>query len=277
LSFDPFDPAHVTDLPRDIADALAWSQAQRGAFGAPMFYAAEMTSTNDVAARLADAGATEGTTVVAESQTAGRGRHGRVWHSPAGAGLYVSALVRPDRASAAASGASMLTLMAGVALADAVREATGLPAEIKWPNDLVIAKRKLAGILAEGAGVGTALEYIVLGFGINLRAAAYPPEVAARATSLESEIGRPVDRGALLARALVNLAAVRRAMRENSWQTVIERWRALAPTAVGAPVEWQTMAGRRRGVTAGLDETGGLLITVDGAVERVTAGEIIWR
>jgi len=276
LNFDPFDPAHAADLPPDIAEALAWSQSERGRFGSPLVYAAEISSTSDVAARLAEAGAGEGTTVVADAQTAGRGRHGRTWCSPAGAGLYVSTIVRPDLRTAPGPGSSLLTLMAGVALADAIRDATGLAVEIKWPNDLMVARRKLGGILAEGAAQGTALEYIVLGFGINLRAAAYPPDVAARATSIEAELGRPVDRGALLARSLVQLSRVRAAIAENRTSAVIDRWRQLAPSAEGSSVEWQTGAGLRQGLTAGVDDDGALLIDVAGTIERVTAGEIVW-
>jgi BirA family biotin operon repressor/biotin-[acetyl-CoA-carboxylase] ligase len=166
--------------------------------------------------------------------------------------------------------------MAGVALADAIREATGLIVEIKWPNDLVVNRRKLAGILAEGVGQGTSFEYVVLGFGINLRPAAYPPDVAARATSIESELGRSVDRGALLARALVNLCRVRLAIAQHRTSAVMARWREMAPAAIGSSVEWQAAAGVRRGVTAGVDDDGALLIDVDGAIEHVTAGEIIW-
>jgi BirA family biotin operon repressor/biotin-[acetyl-CoA-carboxylase] ligase len=276
LNFDPFDPAHAGDLPRDIAEALAWSRSDRGPFGSPLFYAAELSSTNDVAARLAEAGAGEGTTVVADAQTAGRGRHGRVWYSPPGAGLYVSTIIRPDPRAARRAGSALLTLMAGVALADAIGEATGLAVEIKWPNDLVVARRKLAGILAEGAGQGTSIEHIVLGFGINLREVAYPPEIAARATSIETELGRHVDRGALLARALVNLARARTAIARDQTSAIIERWRHLAPSAVGSPVEWQTGADSRRGVTAGLDDGGALLVDVAGTIERVTSGELIW-
>jgi len=166
--------------------------------------------------------------------------------------------------------------MAGVALADAIREATGLGVEIKWPNDLVVARRKLAGILAEGKGQGTSLEYIVLGFGINLRSASYPPDVAVRATSIETELGRPVDRGVLLALALANLSRARTAIAENRTSAAIDRWRTLAPSAAGSSVEWQTGAGLRRGLTAGVDDDGAMLVDVGGTLERVTAGEIIW-
>jgi len=278
LNFDPFDLVDASEVPPDIAEALSWSQAERGPFGSPLFYAVETGSTNDVAARLADAGASTGTTVVVESQTAGRGRHHRQWCSPPGAGLYVSTIVRPSSAPTTASGtgASLVTLMAGVALAEAIDEATGLRVAIKWPNDLVVARRKLAGILAEAAAVGHAFEYIVVGFGINLRPAVYPPDVAARATSIEAELGRRVDRGALLARAMVNLFRGWTALSEGRTAEVTTRWRERAPSAVGSLVEWQAGARVRRGVTAGIDGDGALLIEVDGTVERVIAGEIVW-
>ncbi len=89
-----------------------------------------------------------------------------------------------------------------MALAEAIRDTTGLQAEIKWPNDLVFERRKLAGILAEASAQGAALDYVVLGFGVNIRAVTYPPDVAQRATSIEAELGRPIDRGLLFARAL---------------------------------------------------------------------------
>src|SRR5687767_6006184 len=172
--------------------------------GTPVHYFDEITSTNDEAARRAELGAPEGTTVVASAQTAGRGRFGRSWFSPAGAGLYVSVIVRDRRA------APYLSLAGGVAVADGIRMATGLPVELKWPNDVVIAsglgkRRKLAGILAEGTTSTAGIQYVILGFGINLQAAAYPPEIADRATSLESELGRSVDRELILSATLEDL------------------------------------------------------------------------
>jgi biotin-(acetyl-CoA carboxylase) ligase len=139
-----------------------------------------------------------------------------------------------------------------------------------------VAQRPRGGTPKAGAGQGTSIEHIVLGFGINLREVAYPPEIAARATSIETELGRHVDRGALLARALVNLARARTAIARDQTSAIIERWRHLAPSAVGSPVEWQTGADSRRGVTAGLDDGGALLVDVAGTIERVTSGELIW-
>ena len=176
------------------------------------------------------------------AQTAGRGRLGpRVVLAARRRPVHVGRLPRSRRA------APLLTLAGGVAVADGIRAATGLPLEIKWPNDVVAsrharrARRKLAGILAEGSTSADGLQHVVLGFGINLTPAAYPPELADRASSIETELGRPVDGGPVLAEMLVALAdrwpalAARRCRRRCS-----RGWRALAPSASGAAVEWET-------------------------------------
>jgi BirA family biotin operon repressor/biotin-[acetyl-CoA-carboxylase] ligase len=166
--------------------------------------------------------------------------------------------------------------MAGVALAEAVRTATGLPAEIKWPNDLVCGGRKLAGILAEAAACDGALAYVILGVGINVRAVTYPPEITHRASSLEVELGRSVDRGAVLAGLLVNLSRARDAVARDDVSGWFARWRKLSPSSDGASIEWRAPDGRRRGRTRGLDADGALLVESHGHVERVLAGEILW-
>ncbi|MFO7693031.1 MAG: biotin--[acetyl-CoA-carboxylase] ligase [Vicinamibacterales bacterium] len=283
MSFDPSDLSQAVEPPADIADALSASRDRRGGFGRPLFYFPAIGSTNDVAARLAGGGAPEGTTVAAEAQTSGRGRLGRTWFSPQGAGLYVSIVIRPDpgarpRAGVAAAPGlpAAVTLASGVALAEAIRETTGLQAEIKWPNDLVFERRKLAGILAEASAQGAELEYVILGFGVNIRPVTYPPDVAARATSIEAELGRRIDRGLLLARALEHVSAWREALRRGSIGGVLDRWRRLSPSAVGARVEWRAPGGTVSGRTAGLDHDGALLVDRGGRIERVVAGEVIW-
>ena len=293
MNFTLPDGGHGAPLPADLRDALAASRAERGAFGDPLRFYASIGSTNDVAARMAEAGAGEGATVVAEEQTAGRGRSGRPWYSPPGAGLYVSVVIRPDVARPVPggnflhvgtvpsvqnlpSGMAVLTLAAGVALAEAVREATGLQADIKWPNDLLCGRRKLAGILAEASARGTALDAVVLGFGVNVRPVAYPPDLADRATSIEAELGRPVDRGLVLARTLVRLAAVRETLRRGDTASVLAAWRRLAPSSTGRPVAWRGPGGERRGTTAGLDADGALLVDTGGGRERIIAGELSW-
>jgi BirA family biotin operon repressor/biotin-[acetyl-CoA-carboxylase] ligase len=263
-------------VPADLARALAATAARRGRFGDPLYFFTETASTNDVAESLAEHGAPEGATVVASAQSAGRGRFGRSWFSPLGAGLYVSVVCR-DQAAAA-----LLTLAGGVAVADGIRSATGLPVEIKWPNDIVVAdrgapgRRKLAGILAEASTGADGLQYVILGFGINLRPAAYPPDLVDRATSIETELGRAADSGLVLAETLAVLGSSFERLRSGDVNPVLARWRALAPSARGARVEWDTPAGTLRGVSDGIADDGALLVRTEGRTERVISGELRW-
>ncbi len=263
-------------VPEEIATAFARSAERRGCFGDPLYFFTETGSTNDVATTLAEHGAPEGATVVASCQTAGRGRFGRTWFSPEGAGLYASLVCRsPDAAP-------LLTLAGGVAVADGIRAASGLPVFIKWPNDIVTAaggrdRRKLAGILAEASTGADGLQYVILGFGINLRAAAYPPELADRATSIERELGRPADAGAVLAETLAAFRALHDRLARGDRAPVLARWRELAPSARGATVEWTTPAGDLRGTAQGIDDDGALLVKVGVHTERIISGELRWR
>jgi BirA family biotin operon repressor/biotin-[acetyl-CoA-carboxylase] ligase len=264
-------------LPDELRLALLATADRRGLFGDPVVFFSETGSTNDVAASLAERGAPEGTTVIALAQSAGRGRLGREWISPAGAGLYVSVLCRNRRA------APFVTLAGGVAVAEGIRVATGLPVLIKWPNDIVIPdrsapgrRRKLAGLLAEGSSNADGLQHVVLGFGINVRSAAYPPPVAARATSLEAELGRTVDGGSVLAEVLASLNDQMRALASGKKDALLIRWRELSPSSAGAQVEWNTEGVSQRGTTAGIDDRGALLVRVGERVERIIAGEVKW-
>jgi BirA family biotin operon repressor/biotin-[acetyl-CoA-carboxylase] ligase len=256
---------------------LASGRRRLGHLGRSIIYFPVTASTNDVAAVLAAHAANDGAVVIADAQTAGRGRRGRDWFSPPGSGLYVSVVLRPGR-SAQSGGdraARLLTLAAGVALVDAVHAATGLAVALKWPNDLYIGRRKLAGILAEAAGAGLD-DAIVLGYGINVRTAAYPPELGDRATSLESELGRPVDRATLLVETLASLARRYRDLLDARFDAILDAWRARAPGCTGSRVSWNGASGSASGTTAGIDVDGALLVVVDGRVERVVAGEVIW-
>ena len=260
-------------LPSEIAEALRLTADRRGPFGEPAYFFSETASTNDIAAALADAGAPEGATVIAASQTAGRGRFGRTWFSPPGAGLYMSTVVREPRLL------PILPLAAGVAVAEGVRAGTGLPVFLKWPNDVVVEsgvtptrRRKLAGVLAEASTGADGLQYAVLGIGINLRPASYPRDIADRATSIESELGRTPDAGAVLAEILVGLARCR----EADAPDILRRWRELAPSACGSAVEWDGPAGVVSGVAAGIDDTGALLVHANGGIERILSGEVRW-
>ena len=263
-------------VPPDLVGALRGTAI--APFGEPLHYFTETGSTNDMAAALAEQGAPEGTTIVASAQSAGRGRLGRQWYSPPDAGLYVSVVCRNEQT------APFLTLAGGVAVAEGIVAATGLPVELKWPNDVVVAdargsnrRRKLAGVLAEAASDGCGLQYVVLGFGVNLRPAAYPSSIAYRATSLETELGRPVDAGLLLAAILESLAAHFKSLSNGDAKALLARCRQLTPSAVGAPVECERAGSTWRGVTAGIADDGALLVRTGGRTERVRAGEVVWK
>ncbi|MGH9312738.1 MAG: biotin--[acetyl-CoA-carboxylase] ligase, partial [Vicinamibacterales bacterium] len=197
-------------MPRELEQALSAAADRIAPFGRRVLHLEVTGSTNDEAARLAAHGAESGTLVIADAQTAGRGRLGRSWFSPPGAGLYASIVMRLPCAP------PLLTLAGGVALAEGLRCATGLAVELKWPNDLMApgGRRKLGGILTEGSSEGGLLAFVVFGFGINLlgpfdaaRGRSFDRELADRATSLEAELGRPVDRSVVLVECLAALAA----------------------------------------------------------------------
>jgi BirA family transcriptional regulator, biotin operon repressor / biotin---[acetyl-CoA-carboxylase] ligase len=263
------------DTPPDVCHELERVRERLGSIGRRIHWFETTGSTNDVAASLAQHGADEGTTVVAESQTAGRGRHGRVWFSPPGAGLYVSVVLRPH-AMTGDDPAALLTLAAGVAIADAVQAATGLPAEIKWPNDVIVGGRKLAGILAEAAMQGGVLQFVVLGFGVNLRAAAYPADLAGRVTSIEAETSRPPDRALVLGEILAALSERYADLGAERFDAILSAWRRLAKSLLSARVEWDSPTGVVRGRAEDIDDRGRLLVRVGQNVERVVAGEVRW-
>jgi len=258
-------------LPDDLATALTLAGDRAGVFSRHVLWYSEVRSTNDVAATLADRGEPEGTVVIADAQLAGRGRHGRTWASPPRVGLYMSIVMRP-----AAHTVNLLTIAAGVALADGIQAATGLQPNLKWPNDVYIGGRKLAGILAEAGTSTSGVQHVVLGCGINLMPAPYPSDIAARATSIESELGRPIDRGLVMVECLSALHLRYRQLQSRAGATVIARWRNLAASTLGRRVEWDVAGVTRHGVAVDIDETGALLVR-DGATRaRVISGDVRW-
>jgi BirA family biotin operon repressor/biotin-[acetyl-CoA-carboxylase] ligase len=262
--------------PADLTRALEAAADRLGAYGR-LRYRAEIGSTNDAAIALALAGEPAGTSVVAEVQHAGRGRRGRDWFSPAGAGLYLSVLVRPR---GRAAGTPLITLAAGVAVAQAIRAVAGLPVELKWPNDVVIGRpwRKLGGVLCEGVGAGPRLDAVVIGVGLNLRRAVYPPALAARATSLEVELGRAIDRAPLVVEVLAAIRTMIELLERGHRDAVCNAWRTLGQAGLaGATVRWDGEGGARQGLARGIDADGALLVERDGRQERVIAGGVEWE
>ena len=283
--------------PRELADALERARPRLGRLASTLLFFETIGSTNDEAAarsakafalhpsggqdagRRAKASAErdEGLVVVADEQTSGRGRRGHTWFSPPGSGLYVSVVLAPARARVDAERATtLLTLMAGVALAEGIAVATGLQVDLKWPNDLQVTRRKLGGILAEASGAGGAAESVVLGYGINVAATAFPPELRDRATSLESELGRTVDRDHLLVETLASLARRYEDLLDGRFDAILDAWRGLAPAASGARVTWTTPTGEQAGITNGIDDRGALLVKLGDRTERIISGEVNW-
>jgi BirA family biotin operon repressor/biotin-[acetyl-CoA-carboxylase] ligase len=170
----------------------------------------------------------------------------------------------------------LLTIAAGVALAEAISIATGLTPALKWPNDLYVQNRKLGGILAEGGRTPPGAALVVVGFGINLSPSALPPEVASRATSLEGELGRPVDRARILAECLAAVAGAYRRLEAGESPAIVQRWRELARSTLRRPVEWDGPHGALRGIAEDIDENGALLVQTAQGRERVFAGEVRW-
>jgi BirA family transcriptional regulator, biotin operon repressor / biotin---[acetyl-CoA-carboxylase] ligase len=276
----PDDRLAAPDVPGDVHRELLRQSARLGAIGTPLHWLRTTRSTNDVASSLVELGAEEGTTVVAEEQTAGRGRLGRTWCSAAGAGLYVSVILRPSSAIPSPAGngnqPALITLAIGVAVGEAVRAVTGLPAELKWPNDVMIGKRKLAGILAEGSALASPGAAVVVGIGVNLQRTAYPPDVAARATSIEAETNRPADRAVILAEILACVSERYAQLRAGRFDAILSDWRRLAPSMPSAPVEWDSPRGVMHGHAEGIDEAGALVVRVGDRSERIIAGEVRW-
>jgi BirA family biotin operon repressor/biotin-[acetyl-CoA-carboxylase] ligase len=264
-------------LPDDLGAAIAPARPRLGRLGSAILFCPTIGSTNDLALTLAAEGDCEGAVVIAEEQTAGRGRRGRAWFSPPGSGLYVSVVLTPARARVDPERATtLLTLAAGVALSEAIEAATGLRVDIKWPNDLLVSRRKLAGILAEVAPASAGVDAIVLGYGINVASTAYPRELGDRATSLETELGRAVDRTALCVETLAFLARRYADLLDGRFDAILDAWRARAPGSRGARVTWQAASAPQAGVTAGIDDDGALLVRVGDRIERIVAGELSW-
>ncbi|HTS79372.1 MAG TPA: biotin--[acetyl-CoA-carboxylase] ligase [Myxococcaceae bacterium] len=228
-------------------------------------------STSEHAFRLAGEGAEHGELVVAEQQTAGRGRRGRSWASPAGKNLYASLVLRPELPP---QRAPELTLLAAVAVAETLR-GEGVEATIKWPNDLQVGGRKIAGILTELSAEADRVHFVILGIGVNLNAAPadFPPELAEVATSVLRVTGRRVNRAAFAARLLRTLEHWLDVHEQEGFGPVRARWRELSST-LGLEVLVKTDRRELRGKAEDIDADGALLLRTEDGVERVLAGDV---
>lgn len=232
-------------------------------------------STNTQARFLAEEGAPHGTLVVAEKQEGGKGRRGRSWESPAGSGIWMSLLLKPEMNP---MNASMLTLIMALAAEKGIRETTGLQSMIKWPNDLVLNKKKICGILTEMATDQMEIKYVIIGIGINVAQTEFPEEIKATATSLFLESGERVPRSKIIGGIMKAFEEYyEKFMETEDMSGLIDEYNEklanmnnevciLAPT------------GDFRGVSTGINKTGGLMVRLeDGSETEVISGEVSVR
>jgi BirA family biotin operon repressor/biotin-[acetyl-CoA-carboxylase] ligase len=265
-------------------DALTPAALQRrlrsALFGHRVFHYPSLGSTNDRALELAAGGEAEGALVLAEEQTGGRGRRARAWTSPAGAGIYASLILRPG---VPAPRAPLFTFMAAVAVAEALRQVASLDARIKWPNDVLVGRRKIAGILGEVRGADSNIREMVVGIGVNVHQSReqFPPDLRERATSVLAESGAPQGRAAILAVILQGFEDRYRTTLSEGPGALLREWQSLSALPAGGHVVVEGPAGRAEGSLAGVDDEGALLLSLPGAgTRRVPFGEIVrctWR
>ena len=234
-------------------------------------YEHTLTSTNLVLKDMARQGAPHGCTCLCEMQTAGRGRMDRSWSSPEGQGVWLSVLLRPKMQ---AEDAPLITFCCALAMAKAVRQCTALDAQIKWPNDLVLHGKKLCGILLE-MGFDAQGFWVVAGTGLNVREGAYPPELAERATSIAEWTDVP-NRGAVIAAYLDALEEAVSALEERGFAGIAEEFRRECIT-LGSQVHVLGTDASFTGVAEDIDDTGALLVRVEGVLRRVLAGDVSVR
>jgi BirA family biotin operon repressor/biotin-[acetyl-CoA-carboxylase] ligase len=241
--------------------------------GKKIIYLHEIGSTNDLAKELANCGASEGTIVIAETQTAGRGRLNRKWFSPKG-GLYFSVILRPKLK---AKETIKLVFVAGLAVAEVLHENYGLNVETKWPNDVLANGRKACGILSEMKTKGEEVNYMVIGVGINVNVNVkkeFPEELKTVATSLENELGRKVRLEELLKLLLEKLDSLYEKFLEEGFLQVLKRWKEYAGF-LGKEVEVIDEVKRLHGLALDVDDEGSLVIKLeDGTVKRIFVGDV---
>jgi len=240
--------------------------------GRSVSYHQSVTSTMEVAKREAEAGAPEGTLVIAEEQTAGRGRMGRSWVSPPGVNLYVTVVLRPTLEQL-----RYLAVIAPLAVCQAVEETTGLLPRIKWPNDVAIGDKKVCGILVQSELAGDEVQFALAGIGINVNLdASAHEEIAQIATSLRAELGREVSREEVLAATLNHFETLYQALRRG--EVVSMAWKHRLDT-LGKHVRVESAGGAvEQGVAVDADSDGSLILRRDdGSHVRIEAGEVTLR
>lgn len=263
--------------PDVVSESEIASRISDGVFGQRVVSYEITDSTNTRAKQLAEEGAVHGTLVVANMQTAGKGRRGRSWQQEEGSVIAMSLLLRPVFSP---DKASMLTLLAAHSVAGAIEAVTGLPAAIKWPNDIVINRKKTVGILTEmSLGVEqAAIDYIVIGIGINVNNTAFPEDIRDMATSLYLEKGERVSRSVLIAESMRRLEADYEAFLETEDLSAILQDYNAHLISMNKEVRVLDPKGEYTGISRGMDAQGELLVErADGELIKVYAGEVSVR
>ena len=239
--------------------------------GRRVVYYERIGSTNDAARQLADAGESEGTVIIADEQTAGRGRLGRTWIAPPRSSILMSIILRPALKRLAPHQASRVTMSVALSACDAIRAETGLDAQIKWPNDLIVREKKCAGILSESGIVGDTLEYVIVGIGVNVNFAAASVEgIPNNATTIADELGKSFPRARLVQSLLRSIEMYYLRVNEDMHNEYCNRLATLQQN-----VRAQTPTGIEEGVAESVNENGALLVRrADGSVIELVAGDV---
>lgn len=236
-------------------------------------------STNKMAKELAQSGCLHGTLVTADAQEAGVGRRGRNWSSEKGAGIYMSMVLRPE---IEADKASMLTLVAAMAVEQAVNHIiseseSDAQAMIKWPNDIVLQKKKLSGILTEMSLIGTAIDYVVVGIGINANNKQFPKEIASTATSLSIEMGHDIDKEVLISEVWKQFAVYYEQFLQTKDLSLFQKEYESVLVNKENYVKVLDPLGEYIGIAQGITKTGELIVDTEAGVRYVSAGEVSVR
>jgi BirA family biotin operon repressor/biotin-[acetyl-CoA-carboxylase] ligase len=239
--------------------------------GRELVLLADTASTNDEAMRRGREGAPHGLAVIADTQSRGRGRQGHVWHSPPGENLYLSVLLRLD---VAPMRVPPLTLAAGVAVCDTVN-ALGVPASLKWPNDVLVQRQKVAGILTEMSTRGMRADCVVVGIGLNVNTVAFPPELPDATSLRRARAGEALDRAEVVVRLFAALEERFDRFVAEPTRLLADAWRSRSHI-FGQRVRVSAEGGVLEGVAQDLDDDGALVLETDaGARVRVIAGEVV--
>src|ERR1700675_2065154 len=257
----------------DILTPDVLKQRLKGSrFGKRIFHFFKTDSTNRVALELGHAGEPEGAVVLAEEQTAGRGRSGHTWQSERATGVYATLLLRPRLAPVQAP---LLTMMAGLSAHAAVQGVTGLNVDLKWPNDLLINGKKVGGILTEMHAEPTQVRFVIVGIGINVNQEKFPADLSGRSTSLRMETGRPQSRLEVLVQFLRQFERDYQQLLREGAKSVVRQFEATSSYARGKRVRVTNGKESFTGVTAGLEEEGLLRVKRDtGETTAVIAGDV---